>query len=165
MELFVGMGAKRVRDLFTQARQISPCMIFIDEIDAVGFSRTNNNFIVGGGHREMETTLNQLLNEMDGFEENDRIVVVAATNLDKTLDAALLRPGRFDHKIQIDLPSLNDRREIISIHLRNVRLLLVYWDRKGTLLLSMKSSRRHRGPKGYRALRLRMSSTWRHSHA
>ena len=121
VELFVGMGAKRVRDLFAQARQLSPCMIFIDEIDAVGFSRTNNNFIVGGGHREMETTLNQLLNEMDGFEENDRIVVVAATNLDKTLDAALLRPGRFDHKIQIDLPSLSDRREIISIHLRNVR--------------------------------------------
>jgi ATP-dependent Zn protease len=74
-------------------------MIFIDEIDAIGFSRTNSNFIVGGGHREMETTLNQLLNEMDGFEVNDSIVVVAATNLDKTLDPALLRPGRFDHKI------------------------------------------------------------------
>ena len=119
VELFVGMGAKRIRDLFTQARKISPCMIFIDEIDAIGFSRTNSNFIVGGGHREMETTLNQLLNEMDGFEVNDSIVVVAATNLDKTLDPALLRPGRFDHKIQIDLPSMNERKEIIRIHLRN----------------------------------------------
>ncbi len=119
VELFVGMGAKRIRDLFTQARKISPCMIFIDEIDAIGFSRTNSNFIVGGGHREMETTLNQLLNEMDGFEVNDSIVVVAATNLDKTLDPALLRPGRFDHKIQIDLPNMNERKEIIRIHLRN----------------------------------------------
>jgi ATP-dependent Zn protease len=121
VELFVGLGAKRIRDLFAQARGMSPCMIFIDEIDAIGYSRTNSNFIVGGGHREMETTLNQLLNEMDGFQENDRIIVVAATNLDKTIDPALQRPGRFDHKIEIQLPSVADRREIILIHLKNVR--------------------------------------------
>lgn len=85
-------------------------MIFIDEIDAVGYSRGNSNNIVGGGHREMETTLNQLLNEMDGFEENDRIIVVAATNLAKSLDPAILRPGRFDHKIEITLPNQVDRK-------------------------------------------------------
>lgn len=89
VEVFVGLGAKRIRDLFKQARDNAPCMIFIDEIDAIGYSRSSNNFIVGGGHRELETTLNQLLNEMDGFEENDRIVVVAATNLAHTLDPAL----------------------------------------------------------------------------
>lgn len=95
-------------------------MIFIDEIDAVGFSRGNNNYIMGGGHREMETTLNELLNQMDGFEENDRIVVVAATNLATTLDPALQRPGRFDHKIEISLPNLQERKEIFKIHLKNV---------------------------------------------
>lgn len=104
VEVFVGLGAKRIRDVFTQARQQSPCMIFIDEIDAVGFSRGNNNYIMGGGHREMETTLNELLNQMDGFEENDQILVVAATNLATTLDPALSRPGRFDQKIEIKLP-------------------------------------------------------------
>ena len=81
VEVFVGLGAKRIRDLFKQARSQAPCMVFIDEIDAVGFARGNNNFIMGGGNRELETTLNQLLNEMDGFEENDKILVVAATNL------------------------------------------------------------------------------------
>jgi cell division protease FtsH len=99
---------------------MSPCMIFIDEIDAVGYARGNNNFIIGGGHREMETTLNQLLNEMDGFEENDKIIVVAATNLDRTLDPALSRPGRFDRKIEIKLPGLHDRVDIMKIHLKNV---------------------------------------------
>ena len=81
MEVFAGLGAKRVRDLFKQARSIAPCMIFIDEIDAVGYHRSNTGMLSGHSHRESETTLNQLLNEMDGFEENDQIVVVAATNL------------------------------------------------------------------------------------
>ena len=98
-------------------------MIFIDEIDAIGYTRGNSNFIMGGGHREMETTLNQLLNEMDGFEENDRIIVVAATNLANTLDPALSRPGRFDHKIEIKLPGREERKEILAIHLRNVSSL------------------------------------------
>jgi cell division protease FtsH len=120
VEVYVGLGAKRIREIFKQARQMSPCMIFIDEIDAVGFSRGSGNFIQGGGHRELETTLNQLLNEMDGFEENDRIVVVAATNLASTLDQALLRPGRFDRKVEVTLPSSNERKEILEIHLKNV---------------------------------------------
>jgi cell division protease FtsH len=124
VEVYVGLGAKRVRDLFKQARAQSPCMIFIDEIDAVGFSRGNSNNIIGGGHREMETTLNQLLNEMDGFEENNRIIVVAATNLLKSIDPALLRPGRFDHKIEFSLPALADRIEIIKIYLHDVSLIL-----------------------------------------
>jgi cell division protease FtsH len=95
-------------------------MVFIDEIDAVGFARGNNNNIIGGGNRELETTLNQLLNEMDGFEENDQIIVVAATNLANTLDPALSRPGRFDRKIEISLPNAADRMEILRIHLKNV---------------------------------------------
>ncbi|TNV83542.1 hypothetical protein FGO68_gene10618 [Halteria grandinella] len=117
VEVFAGLGAKRVRDLFKQARALSPCMIFIDEIDAVGFHRGSAS--VMGGHRESETTLNQLLNEMDGFQENDQIIVVAATNLATSLDPALLRPGRFDHKIEVTLPSVEERRDIIKIHLRN----------------------------------------------
>jgi len=120
VEVFVGLGAKRIRELFNQARQMSPCMIFIDEIDAVGYTRGHSNALQNGGHREMETTLNQLLNEMDGFEENDRIIVVAATNLASSLDPALQRPGRFDHKIEIKLPNALDRKEIIKIHLKNV---------------------------------------------
>jgi len=117
VEVFAGLGAKRVRDIFKQARALSPCMIFIDEIDAVGFHRGSAS--VMGGHRESETTLNQLLNEMDGFQENDQIIVVAATNLASSLDPALLRPGRFDHKIEVTLPSLEERKDILKIHLKN----------------------------------------------
>ena len=98
-------------------------MIFIDEIDAVGYTRCQSNALQNGGHREMETTLNQLLNEMDGFQENDRIIVVAATNLASSLDPALQRPGRFDHKIEVTLPNLQDRKEIFKIHLKNVSVL------------------------------------------
>lgn len=117
VEVFVGMGAKRIRDLFDQARAKAPCMIFIDEIDAVGYARGNQSFQMLGGNRESETTLNQLLNEMDGFEENNKILVVAATNLIQSLDPALTRPGRFDHKIETKLPTLNERKDIFKIHL------------------------------------------------
>lgn len=127
VELYVGLGAKRIRDLFNQARKITEksgnCMIFIDEIDAVGYSRRSTNMggpsMGGQGNRESETTLNQLLNEMDGFEDNHGIVVIAATNLVRNLDPALIRPGRFDHKIEISLPSAPDRAAILKIHLRN----------------------------------------------
>lgn len=98
-------------------------MIFIDEIDAVGYSRKDGNLM--GNNRETETTLNQLLSEMDGFEENDRIVVVAATNLAKNIDPALLRPGRFDHKIEITLPNKEARIEILKIHLSNVSVVII----------------------------------------
>ena len=117
VELYVGMGAKRVRDLFKQARQQKgPCMIFIDEIDAIGYKRSGGQFGIGG-NREQETTLNQLLNEMDGFEENSKTIVVAATNLIQNIDPALQRPNRFDHKIEIKLPTVHDRFKILEIHL------------------------------------------------
>lgn len=116
VELYVGMGAKRIRDLFKQARELSKehkaCMIFIDEIDAIGFKRTNltgRHALPSSGSREAETTLNQLLSEMDGFEGNQNILVVAATNLLGNIDDALLRPGRFDHKIELPLPNALER--------------------------------------------------------
>mmetsp|Transcript_40622 Transcript_40622/g.61897 ORF Transcript_40622/g.61897 Transcript_40622/m.61897 type:complete len:315 (+) Transcript_40622:439-1383(+) len=119
VELYVGMGAKRIRDLFKQARSFStPCMIFIDEIDAVGFKRSAGGQR-GFGNREAETTLNQLLNEMDGFESSDNVLVVAATNLISNLDPALLRPGRFDRKIEVKLPDALARKKILQIHLRS----------------------------------------------
>lgn len=117
VELYVGLGAKRIRDLFKQARAFnSPVMIFVDEIDAVGFKRGGAHGL-GSGNRETETTLNQLLNEMDGFEENDKIIVVAATNLLENLDPAIQRPGRFDRKIEIKLPDVRERAKILKIHL------------------------------------------------
>ncbi|MBV1871434.1 MAG: ATP-dependent zinc metalloprotease FtsH [Gammaproteobacteria bacterium] len=117
VEMFVGVGASRVRDMFEQAKQQSPCIIFIDEIDAVGRSRGAG---LGGGNDEREQTLNQLLVEMDGFEENDGVIVIAATNRPDVLDAALLRPGRFDRQVTVSLPDVRGREQILKVHMRNV---------------------------------------------
>jgi len=119
VEMFVGIGASRVRDLFKQGRKNAPCIVFVDEIDAVGRQRGTG---VGGGHDEREQTLNQLLVELDGFESNDGVVVIAATNRPDVLDPALLRPGRFDRQVVIDRPDLRGREEIITIHARKVPL-------------------------------------------
>ncbi len=113
VEMFVGVGASRVRDLFEQAKKNVPCIVFIDEIDAVGRQRGAG---LGGGHDEREQTLNQLLVEMDGFSPNEGIIVIAATNRPDILDPALLRPGRFDRQVMIDIPDVNGRREILQVH-------------------------------------------------
>lgn len=113
VELFVGVGASRVRDMFKQAKQSAPCLIFIDEIDAVGRQRGTG---VGGGHDEREQTLNQLLTEMDGFGTNEGIIVIAATNRPDVLDPALLRPGRFDRQVTVNLPDIKGREEILEVH-------------------------------------------------
>ena len=117
VEMFVGVGASRVRDMFEQAKKQSPCIIFIDEIDAVGRHRGAG---FGGGHDEREQTLNQLLVEMDGFEANDGIIVIAATNRPDVLDPALLRPGRFDRQVVVPLPDIRGREQIMKVHMRNV---------------------------------------------
>ncbi|MCS6770911.1 MAG: ATP-dependent zinc metalloprotease FtsH [Kiritimatiellae bacterium] len=119
VEMFVGVGASRVRDMFEQARKHAPCIIFIDEIDAVGRSRFSG---IGGGHDEREQTLNALLVEMDGFDTQEGIIIIAATNRPDVLDNALLRPGRFDRQIVVDLPSLEGREAILKIHTKKVRL-------------------------------------------
>ncbi|MDF7826299.1 ATP-dependent zinc metalloprotease FtsH [Pontiellaceae bacterium B12227] len=119
VEMFVGIGASRVRDMFEQGKKNAPCIIFIDEIDAVGRSRFSG---IGGGHDEREQTLNALLVEMDGFDTQEGIIIVAATNRPDVLDPALLRPGRFDRQVEVDLPTLEGREEILKIHSRNVRL-------------------------------------------
>lgn len=119
VEMFVGVGASRVRDLFKKAKENAPCIIFIDEIDAVGRQRGAG---IGGGNDEREQTLNQLLTEMDGFEGNTGIIIIAATNRPDVLDSALLRPGRFDRQITVDLPSYNGRLGILEVHARNKRL-------------------------------------------
>ncbi|MDP3769350.1 MAG: ATP-dependent zinc metalloprotease FtsH [bacterium] len=116
IEMFVGVGASRVRDLFRQAKKTAPSIIFVDELDAIGRIRGAG---VGGGHDEREQTLNQILVEMDGMETDDRVIVMAATNRPDVLDPALLRPGRFDRRIVLDLPDLNDRLEILKIHVEN----------------------------------------------
>ena len=116
VELFVGIGASRVRDMFKEAKHNAPCLIFIDEIDAVGRQRGTG---LGGGHDEREQTLNQLLTEMDGFGQNEGIIVIAATNRADVLDPALLRPGRFDRQVTVNLPDIKGREEILAVHARN----------------------------------------------
>jgi cell division protease FtsH len=113
VEMFVGVGASRVRDLFAKAKKNAPCIIFVDEIDAVGRRRGSG---MGGGHDEREQTLNQILVEMDGFEQGQNVIVLAATNRSDVLDPALLRPGRFDRRVNIDLPDRKDRRAILKVH-------------------------------------------------
>ena len=120
VEMFVGVGASRVRDLFQQAKQKSPCIIFIDEIDAVGRARSKNPAM--GGNDERENTLNALLTEMDGFGTNSGVIILAATNRADMLDSALLRAGRFDRQIHVDLPDLNERKEVFKVHLKPIKI-------------------------------------------
>ena len=120
VEMFVGVGASRVRDLFSQAKEKSPCIIFIDEIDAVGRARSKNPSM--GGNDERENTLNALLTEMDGFGTNSGVIILAATNRADMLDSALLRAGRFDRQIHVDLPDLNERKEVFAVHLKPLKL-------------------------------------------
>ena len=117
VEMFVGVGASRVRDMFEQAKKHAPCIIFIDEIDAVGRQRGAG---LGGGNDEREQTLNQLLVEMDGFEGNEGIIVIAATNRPDVLDKALLRPGRFDRQVTVGLPDVRGREQILKVHMKKV---------------------------------------------
>ena len=120
VEMFVGVGASRVRDLFRQAKEKAPAIIFIDEIDAVGRARGRNN-MMGGGNDERESTLNQLLTEMDGFGSNTGVIILAATNRADVLDAALLRAGRFDRQIHVELPDLQERKEIFGVHMAGIK--------------------------------------------
>lgn len=119
VEMFVGMGASKVRDLFKQAKEKAPCIVFIDEIDAIGQKRNVGNF---GGNDEREQTLNQLLTEMDGFEDNSGVIILAATNRPESLDPALTRPGRFDRRVPVELPDLKGREEILKVHARKVKV-------------------------------------------
>ena len=118
VEMFVGMGASKVRDLFKQAKEKAPCIVFIDEIDAIGKKRSGNI----GGNDEREQTLNQLLTEMDGFEGNSGVIILAATNQPDTLDAALTRPGRFDRRVPVELPDLKGREEILKVHAKKIKI-------------------------------------------
>ena len=119
VEMFVGMGASKVRDLFRQAKEKAPCIVFIDEIDAIGQKRSGGNI---GGNDEREQTLNQLLTEMDGFDENTGVIILAATNRPESLDPALTRPGRFDRRVPVELPDLKGREDILKVHAKNVRI-------------------------------------------
>jgi len=118
VEMFVGMGASKVRDLFRQAKEKAPCIVFIDEIDAIGQKRSAGNM---GGNDEREQTLNQLLTEMDGFEENTGVIILAATNRPESLDPALTRPGRFDRRVPVELPDLKGREAILKVHARKIK--------------------------------------------
>ncbi len=118
VEMFVGMGASKVRDLFKQAKEKAPCIVFIDEIDAIGGKRVSGNY---GGNDEREQTLNQLLTEMDGFESNSGVIILAATNRPESLDAALLRPGRFDRRVPVELPDLAGREAILKVHAKKIK--------------------------------------------
>ncbi|MCB2206514.1 ATP-dependent zinc metalloprotease FtsH [bacterium] len=122
LEMLVGVGASRVRDLFATAKKNAPCIIFVDEIDSIGRRRGGIQGFYGGGASEMEQTLNQMLSEMDGFEPNEDVIVMAATNQPDVLDPALLRPGRFDRRITVDLPNLQEREQILGVHTRKVPL-------------------------------------------
>ena len=119
VEMFVGMGASKVRDLFKQAKEKAPCIVFIDEIDAIGQKRSSGKM---GGNDEREQTLNQLLTEMDGFEGNSGVIILAATNRPESLDPALTRPGRFDRRVPVELPDLKGREEILRVHARKVKV-------------------------------------------
>ena len=119
VEMFVGVGAARVRDLFSQAEQKAPCIIFIDELDALGRARVQSPM---GSHEEREQTLNQLLAEMDGFDSRKAIIIMAATNRPEVLDPALLRPGRFDRQVLVDKPDVKGREEVLRIHTKQVKL-------------------------------------------
>ena len=121
VEMFVGVGASRVRDLFRQAKEKAPSIIFIDEIDAIGRARGKNS-MMGGGNDERESTLNQLLTEMDGFGTNSGVIILAATNRADVLDSALLRAGRFDRQIHVELPDLQERKDIFKVHIRPIKL-------------------------------------------
>jgi cell division protease FtsH len=119
VEMFVGVGASRVRDMFEQGKKSAPCLMFIDEIDAVGRHRGHG---MGGGHDEREQTLNQLLVEMDGFDTQEGVIIIAATNRPDVLDPALLRPGRFDRQVTVSLPDVNGREEILRVHVKKIKL-------------------------------------------
>ena len=119
VEMFVGMGASKVRDLFKQAKEKAPCIVFIDEIDAIGQKRSGGQY---GGNDEREQTLNQLLTEMDGFDDNSGVIILAATNRPESLDPALTRPGRFDRRVPVELPDLKGREEILKVHARKIKL-------------------------------------------
>ena len=127
VEMFVGVGASRVRDLFKQAKDNSPCIIFLDEVDAIG--RKRGAGFVGGGHDEREQTLNAILVEMDGFDTNDQVIVIAATNRADILDHALTRPGRFDRQIFVPLPDLKGRADILKVHAKKIKLGAEYQSR------------------------------------
>lgn len=122
VEMFVGMGASKVRDLFQQAKEKAPCIVFIDEIDAIGKKRDGQI----GGNDEREQTLNQLLTEMDGFTGNNGVIILAATNRPESLDPALLRPGRFDRRVPVELPDLKGREDILKVHAKKLKSTAVW---------------------------------------
>ena len=147
VEMFVGVGAARVRDMFQQAEAKAPCIIFIDELDALG--KTRGTSIVGG-HDEREQTLNALLVEMDGFDSNSGVIVMAATNRPETLDPALLRPGRFDRHVLVDRPDVRGREEILKVHVKNVKLDPIGRTCKEVAAISPGLRRRRSGQPGQR---------------